>query len=203
VIESAVDDKGNFSGNVQISSCDYSRLFTTQQYGDKKDEYVSKYLLKGLENVTVDSFRISNLDNDSLPLIQNFTFKTAVQHQGDYDFVPMHLFAGLSSNPFLAESRVSNVSFGYKRSYTITHVVTLPSTRKIDAPLKNIQLVNDDKSLSFSRQAVYNEQANQLIVRMKFELNKETIAAAQYADVKEFYKKLANLMEEACVITNK
>ena len=86
---------------------------------------------------------------------------------------------------------------------TINYVLNLPAGKKVDAAPKNIQLVNGDKTLSFSRQVVYNEQANQLVTRMKIELNKSLFKSDQYVDLKEFYKKLNNLLEEQCVIKNK
>ena len=136
-------------------------------------------------------------------MVQNFNFKTQIQHSGDYDFVSLNLFTGIVSNPFIAETRVSDVNFGYKTSYTVNYVLNLPTGKIIDAAPKNIQLVNGDKSLSFSRQVVYNEQANQLITRMKIELNKSLFKPEEYTDLREFYKKLNNLLEEQCVIKTK
>lgn len=203
VIEGVVGDDGSVTGKVQITNNDYAKLITKSAYTDDKDDYPAKHLLKGLVNVKVDSFRIANVQSDSLPIVETFNYATALSHSGDYDFAMLSLFTGLNVNPFTAESRVSDVNFGYKTSYTITHVLSLPANKVVDALPKNIQLVNEDKTLLFSRQVVYNEQANQVVARMKFEINKGVFKADQYTDLKEFFKKLSNLLEDQCVIKSR
>jgi hypothetical protein len=203
VIEGNLQDDGQLQGTVQITSREYAKYLIANTYKDAPADYVDKSIKSGLVNMQIDSFKISNLDKDSLPLIQHFKFRTSVQRSGDYDFAALNLFTGFLSNPFLAESRVSDINFGYKSSYTVSFVLNLPRSKAVDELPKNIQLVNEDKSLSFSRQVVYNEQAHQLVARMKIELNKSLFPTDQYFDLKEFYKKLNNLLEEPCTIKNK
>jgi transglutaminase-like putative cysteine protease len=203
VVEATLDEDGQIAGTVQITSRDYGRMRVENKYNNDKSDYVEKHLLKQIANVKVDSFKISNIENDSLPLIENFSFKTNLQRSGDYDFVTLNMFTGFNANPFIAETRVSDVNFGFNSSYTTTYVLTLPPGKKVDAVPKNIQMVNEDKTLLFSRQVMYNEQANQLITRIKIETNKSVFPANEYVDLKEFYKKLSNLLEEQCVITKK
>lgn len=203
VIEGFLKPDGELQGTVQFTGREYGRLVTINSYKNNPTDFVENSIKKYLVNVSIDSFKISNVTNDALPVVQNFNFKTQIQHSGDYDFVSLNLFTGIVSNPFIAETRVSDVNFGYKTSYTVNYVLNLPTGKIIDAAPKNIQLVNGDKSLSFSRQVVYNEQANQLITRMKIELNKSLFKPEEYTDLREFYKKLNNLLEEQCVIKTK
>lgn len=203
VVEGFIQEDGSVIGKVQVTSNDYARMLVKSSYNDNKDDYASRQHLKGLINVKVDSFQISNVQSDSLPIIENFNYTTALTHSGDYDFAMLNLFTGLNVNPFTAESRVSDVNFAYKTTFTITNVLSLPANKTIDAIPKNIQLVNEDKTLLFSRQVVYNEQSNQVVARMKFEINKSVFRPDQYSDLKEFFKKVSNLLEDQCVIKNR
>jgi hypothetical protein len=203
VIEGFLKPDGELQGTVQFTGREYGRLVTINNYKNNPTDFLENSIKKDLVNISIDSFKISNVTNDALPVVQHFNFKTHIQHSGDYDFVSLNLFTGFASNPFIAETRVSDVNFGYKTSYTVNYVLNLPPGKVIDAAPKNIQLVNGDKSLSFSRQVVYNEQANQLVTRMKIELNKSLFRPDEYTDLREFYKKLNNLLEEQCVIKNK
>jgi hypothetical protein len=203
VIEGSLQQDGALHGTVQFTGREYGRLLTVNNYKENPTDYLDKWIKKDLVNISIDSFKISNVDKDALPVVQNFNFKTQIQHSGDYDFISLNMFTGFVSNPFISETRVSDVNFGYKTSYTVNYVLNLPAGKIIDAVPKNIQLVNGDKSLSFSRQVVFNEQANQLITRMKIELNKSLFTPDEYTDLREFYKKLNNLLEEQCVIKNK
>jgi hypothetical protein len=202
-IEGTLDENGKIKGVVQISSSDYSRLNTLKNHKDDPNNFVEKFVKAGLVNIQIDSFRISNIETDSLAVVQNFNFTTNIQNSGDYDFATLNLFSGLGSNPFIAESRVSDINFGFKKSYTINYVLTLPANKKLDAAPKTVQVFNADKSLTFTRNVVYSEQSNQVISRIKVEMKRSLFKPSEYSDVKNFFKQLSNMLDEQCAIKNK
>ena len=202
-IEASLQEDGKITGSVQIINRDYARISTIKNYKEAPKDFVENYLKKNLVNIQLDSFRIANIDDDSLGIIQNFNFKTSIQNSGEYDFATLNMFTGFTSNPFIAESRISDVNFGFRKSYTVNYVLSLPANRKINTPPQNILLQNEDKALSFSRQVIYNEQTNQLITRMKIDINKSLIKPDQYTDLKDFFKKLNNVLDEQLIINRK
>jgi hypothetical protein len=203
-IEASLNDSGTLTGNAQVTSREYARIASVDKYKTAlaKDS-VTESFKKGTPDLNIDSFTVANIDNDSLPIVQSFKFKTKLQQSGDYSLVPLNMFSGLPANPFIAESRVSDINFGYKHAYSVNYVLNLPASKKPDAIPKDVQLLNDDKSLSFSRNIIYNEQTNQLIARIKIEFKRSLYDSEQYSDVKQFFKKMYNLLEEPCAIKNK
>jgi hypothetical protein len=201
-INSVVSDSGGLSGNVHRVSKDYARANRLSGYSGNIDEYI-KDLKKGTLNLDIDSFQLFNEKVDTLAFEEKFAFKTGLQSTDDYLFLNLNMFTGFESNPFITKERFSNINFGYKRTIIVNNVVFLPANYSVDALPKSIRLVNSDRTVNFSRELLYSAETGQLIARIKIDFTKSYYSSEEYADIREFYKKMVDLLNEQVVLKKK
>lgn len=202
-INSILTDDGRISGEVQLMSKDYARTEHIRYYKEDEKDYIENHLKKGWVNLHIDSLEVLNLKEDTLAFDQKFKYTTGIQNSGEYAFLNTNMFTGFEANPFIINNRFSNINFGYKRSLVLNYILQLPPTITIDALPKGIKLVNADRTVVFSRETFFSPESLKLIVRIKVDLNKSQYSVDEYADLKEFYKKMIDLMNEQIVLKRK
>lgn len=200
LVTSNLSDDGNISGRVQIASKEYARSTRYKTYAANKKDYIESVLKREVANIEIDSLEIENLNDDTLSLEQNFTYRGNIQNTGDYSFLITNLFSGFNTNPFLSDKRFSNINFGHKRMLVYNYQVHLPKNMEIDELPKSLKIINQDKTISFARELFYSKEANQLVVRMRLEHGKSLYSVDEYGDLKEFYKKMTDLVNEQVVL---
>ncbi|WP_315822805.1 hypothetical protein [Paraflavitalea speifideaquila] len=104
-----IDEKGLMQGEASVSSYDYSRVRRMPILKEGKDKLVEKFFTAGNTSLKVDSITLKNEEVDSLPLTQSIQFSQPINSSGDYKYFSINLFTGLEKNPFLADSRFSDV----------------------------------------------------------------------------------------------
>jgi hypothetical protein len=190
-------------GEVFTSSTDYARIRRIEHYSSNSNRYIDENFRQIRAAMTIDSFEIRNEDNDSLALQHKFIFKTPMDGTGEYKFIPLNLFSGFERNPFISTKRFSDINFGYKRSISVNTVISLPSGYLVDALPKSIQLVNPDQSVVFIRELFKDEPSAKVVCRLKMEFRKSHYTVDEYEDIKEFYKKMFEMLNEQIVIKKK
>ena len=198
-----VKDDGSFSGNVTVNSNDYARVMRVMQYREHKEEFLKKYFHKDGELLTIKDFEIVNLENDSLSLEQHCAF-TSTSNSGDgYLYIPLALFSGFDKNPFIADNRFSNINFGYRRNINVVSSISLSKNYIVDVLPKTIKVINDEKDIMVSRQVVNDKENNLLYCNILIEFKNGLYPVDAYTVLKEFYKKMFNLLKEPIVLKKK
>lgn len=203
-ILSEISENGIITGNVSVISYDYSKLNRTIYYRKKnKEQFISNYFRNEVSNIEIDSFEINNLQSDSLPLDQKFHFSAAMPASGEYRMVNLNLFGGMEKSPFVSDNRFTNINFGSQLLQNTTQVVKIPATIKPDAIPKNMNLVMPDNSIILSRLVDYNESKNIFTIRIKWQIKRTVFTPDEYPSIKEFYKKMVELLNEPLVLKKK
>lgn len=197
-IAANLNGEGQLSGSVNLESRDYARTEKLRNYSNHKTDYVDYYLKRSMANIAVENFKIQNEGEESKPFTQSFDFKFNVQSTGDYSLINFNMFTGLESNPFIQNNRFSNINLGYKKSLNLRFIVNVPDNYKVDALPKNIQLVNPDRSITFTRQLFHEK--NQIVAIVRLDVNKSVFNINEYPQVKDFYKQMVNLLNEQIVL---
>lgn len=202
LINAEITTDGIMKGNVAAQSIDYARLSRKANY-KKTDhaKYLEQYFSQDYSDLKADSLEVSNLDQDSLPLQQQFVFTQTLNTSGDYTFFDYHMFDRLKKNPFTSDMRFSDINFGSPMRYLVTMIVDLPNNYTVDAIPKNNTLRTADTSFSFVR-SIQNSDGI-LTVHMKFEINRSYFEREEYETLKSFYKKLYGLLSEQVVLKKK
>lgn len=165
-IQATLADDKTLKGSVNIKSFDYSKNIKAKAYDKDKPGYAEERYSKPY-NAQLEKFNVGEIAKETDPFTESFDFKKPIDEAGDYWVLPMNIFSGLNENPFIAEKRLSEVDFGYKKTVILNYVINLPATKSAGELLKNVQLVNSDKSLTFSRTVSYFENTHQLTIRIK------------------------------------
>lgn len=203
-IMASIDEQGVMEGRTSVSSFEYSRLPRVEYFRKKNEkDYINRYFQKEVSNIEIDSFEVSNLDKDSFSFDQRFHFKTSMSASGEYRIVNLNLFGMMEKSPFVSDNRFTNIDFGTQVSNSVTLVLTIPASMKPETLPKNINLVMPDKSISVSRIVEYDASKNTITSRVKYNVLRPVFTAEEYFSVKEFFKKMVDLLNEPLVLKNK
>ena len=200
---SSVNADQTIAGNAAVYSLDYAKVLKVPQYRSDYEKYLNVYFRDRLTNGKIDSMEIKNADNDSLPLQHTFKFSAALNQSGEYVTVPLNVFTGLQSNPFISDKRLSNINFGFRQEINLNIHINLPENYSIDEIPNSMQLVNRDKTMLFSRQFFRDPKDKQIVARIKLDFTKSLYSAGEYDDIKQFYKKMFELLDEQIVLRKK
>ncbi|MEP7374886.1 MAG: hypothetical protein ABI675_15925 [Chitinophagaceae bacterium] len=197
ILNAEIDEQGQMKGMASVNSFDYTRVNRLADLKKGIEKFIEKYYTADNPPIKIDSFFTANENIDSLPLEQKFRFSESIPGSGDYKYFSMNKFSGLEKNPFIADTRFSDVFFGSFRKYTIIGNFTIPDDYSFDELPKNLRMILPDTSISFTRMSAVSE--NQLSVKINLEFKKPLYRTDEYPDFKEFYKKLFDILNEQFV----
>lgn len=201
-VQATIDDEGTMQGTVNVMSFDYSRLRRVQFFREKnnKEQFANRYYRRDVSNVKIDSLQFKNTEADSLPLEQNFKFSCNMPASGNYRLVNLNLFGEIDQSPFVADNRFTDINFGCPLNQSISQLIKLPASMKPDALPKNISLVMPDNSITLTRTMAYDAASHSISYRIKWQITRTVFPADEYNTVKEFYKKMVDMLNEPLVL---
>jgi hypothetical protein len=194
-INAAIDGMHQLHGDALVMAGGYAKLDLLA--GKKQGNTAFKQQLLATPGIQIDSIEVTNREVDSLPLEEKFSFTMPVQSSGDYHFMSLNLFTGLEKNPFITDTRQSDIFFGYNQSYSINCAITLPEGYTIEELAKNIRMLNPDTTLIFSRLSFFVDGT--LTVRISLDFKSPVYPAADYEGFSAFYKKVFAMLNERYV----
>jgi hypothetical protein len=199
LINAEIKPGGKVDGTAQISSMSYDRINAVKRYQTDGEQKYIDYLRDGDNTLKISGIKFENMEVDTLPLTQNINFNVDLPGTDEnYIYVNTNMFTSLKSNPFLADSRLSDIYFGYLRSYSINSVYKLPAGYKVDALPKSASMVMPDKSISFKR--IIAEQEGSLLVHYVIDIRKAAFNVSEYPGIHDFYKKMFDMLNEQVVL---
>lgn len=198
-LNAEVTPDGNIEGNAEITSYGYNKINALRLYDTLGEAKYIDSLQKKNKDVKMSSFKIESAEVDSLPLSQKFNFHMDLPaSDGSYIYFTTNALNVMGKNPFFNEARFSDIDFGYRDNYALYGVYKLPAGYKIDALPKTISIMMPDQSMIFKRTIA---QDNGTIL-VKYVLNhKKTLYFKEdYGDVRSFYSKMYELLNEQIVL---
>jgi hypothetical protein len=199
MINAEIKPGGKMEGNAEIYNFSYSRMNTIEKYKTDGEKKYTDFLRNNDNNLKITSLKFEGMDVDTLPLKQNVAFNLDLAGTDEnYIFIKPNLFTPLKSNEFLNENRYSDIDFGYRNNYAISGTYKIPPGYKSDALPKNIMMTTPDKQISFRR--LVAEQDGIIQVRYSVDYKKTIFFKEDYADLREFYKKMYEMLNEQIVL---
>ncbi|MDX2047233.1 MAG: DUF3857 domain-containing protein [Chitinophagaceae bacterium] len=194
-----IDSGTLIKGEALINLSDYAKdiYFSSK---DKKEDDDDEFEIKAAP-VTFTGFTEENTENEQLPLVQKFNFRSETEKAGDYLLFNPSLLTNFRKNPFTSESRQTDIEFGCNQQYFINITLRLPGDMNFESVPKNITLINTDSTLYFRRFSAY--EGTNAVCRMTLEIRKAIFSKEEYPEIKDFYKKLFDLLKDQIVITKK
>ncbi len=201
VINANIDETGLMKGEANINSFDYNRISRLPVLKEGNEKFIEKYFTSQIPSLKIDSVHFENLEIDTLPLVQKVHFSNPISSSADYKYFSTNMFTGLEQNPFVADSRFSDVFFAANQQYTIIGNFTIPEGYVFEELPRNIRMITPDTATSISRIMVPNN--NRLSLRIILDFKKPFYTTEEYPEFKEFYKKLFDMLNEQVVIRKK
>lgn len=200
-IHARIDESGAMTGQATILSDEYARLTRVRAWERDKENFREKYFAIYQDGLKMDSLVMHNLDNDSLPLEQQFGFSIPPTVSGDYKLINLNLFSGIAKNPFISDIRFTNIDYGCLQSHLVVETIELPQSLKVESLPKNIRMIMPDTSITLTR--ILDVKDNLLLVKYTIATTRSVFTADEYDYVKNFYKKMAEIMNEQVVLRRK
>ena len=199
LISAEIKPGGKLEGTAQISSSSYNKINAVERYQKDGEKKYIDYLRGDDNSLKISSVKMENMNVDSLPLTQSVAFNLELAGSDEnYIYLNPNLFTSLKTNPFLSETRVTDIDFGYLRNYSINGVYKLPAGYKTDALPKSVTIVMPDKSVSFKR--LVAEQDGTIIVRYTINYSRVKYLKEDYPDFHEFFKQMHAMLNEQIIL---
>ena len=142
-IAAEIKPTGKLEGTAEISSSSYNKISAIARYKKDGEKKYIDYLSDNDNNLKISSIKMENMDVDSLPLTQKIEFKLDLAGSDEtYIYLNPNLFTSLKTNQFLSETRMTDIDFGYLRTYAINGVYKIPPGYKTDALPKSVKYGN-------------------------------------------------------------
>ena len=198
-LKAITDENGRFSGEALLSSSGYARNISMHRIkqGDIKEKQQND---NGFE-LKIDSLSLANEKDESMPLEQKIIFSSNMQVSGEYLFLPVSLFSGIGKNPFISEERVMDIDFDYPRTYVISGSYILSDQYTVNALPRNTKMILPDTSIVLSR--IIQQTENIISFRVLIDFKSTGYSADSYPYIKEFYKKMHDILDERIVLKKK
>lgn len=197
-----LEPDGQLKGKASINSDGYARTEMLASYRSDKKKFIEERFRKKA-GLNLEDYNIQNDNNDSLTLKQGFEFTLPPNKSGQYIFVPTHMFTGFDENPFVAATRFSDIDFGYRQAISLRAYYKYPENMTVDALPKSIKMVNENKTIAITRRVLQDSSTHQVISMIYLDFSASHFSAAEYPAIKEFYKKMFDLLEEPIVLKKK
>lgn len=196
-----MDNDGTLKGDAFLSSSGYAKAPRVKALKNSKEKYITDNLKTAAPGITIEEYKPINEENDTLNLDEKFRFSLKVNSSGDYMYFNANLFTGLNENPFVADTRVSEIDFGYRHRVSLNARIIIPDNYQVDELPKVPGLIMADSSIILTRRFFHEE--NTIILRMMLEINRPVFGADEYADFREYYKRLYEMLNEQVVLKKK
>lgn len=198
-VTAGIKADGKMTGTAQINSFSYDRVNDLGSYKLNGEKKYIEYLSGRNNMLKVSDLKMENMEIDTLPLVQNVNFNMDLTGSDEnYIYFVPNLFTSLTTNPFLAENRFTDVEFGYRPNYTINGIFTIPANYKIDAAPKSVSMMMPDSSILFRR--IVASDAERVVVRYTIDYRKPTYTKENYPEFYDFCKKMYEMLNEQIVL---
>jgi len=197
--EGSIGADGKVTGKTNISSSSYSKVKFKEEYYKLGQKNYVEAIEKEYSGLKIDSLKIQNMASDTLPLNQSFSFNyNLTDPDGEYIYFSPNLLTGFSLNPFLSDTRISNIDFKAQFAYSINGRYKIPKGYKIDVLPKSLGMLMPDKSIIFKR--VFGTQDDLLLVNFVIDFRKSMFSKDEYPNLSDFYKKMFEFLNEQIVL---
>ncbi|MGZ3754882.1 MAG: DUF3857 domain-containing protein [Mucilaginibacter sp.] len=198
-INAEIKPTGKMSGSTQISSSAYNKINAVKRYKTDGEEKYIDFLRNKDNNIKISALKLDNMDVDSLSLAQTFNFEAELTGSDqNYIYFNTNLFLEMGVNPFIKDTRFSDIDFGYLDNYSVNGVYKLPAGFVVGSLPKPVNVVMPDGSIVFRRVVAENEGT--ITVRYVLLHKKTLLYSDSYDALHDFYKQMYELLNEPIVL---
>lgn len=191
------DSSENLKGEAAVFLFDYAKEEELNSR-DKEEKEEDDEMPERSNELVITDVSEKDADDPLKPLMQKFKFNYSVTRTGDvYYFNPIFL-SSLTTNPFIADTRQTDVDMGPNQQMTMTVIVNLPPKVKPEFVPGNILLRNADSTISLHR--INSVESSRIVLKIVLEIHQAIFTREEYPALRDFYKKLFALLNEQIVL---
>jgi hypothetical protein len=198
LVDADISPDAKMKGTAEIASYNYNRTDELELYKTSDEKKFKEFLTGKDNNVKISNLKLENLEVDTLPLDHKFNFTSDLNNSDSYIFFSPNIFTPLHDNPFLSEQRIAEIDFGYKDDHIIYGKYKIPIGYKTEALPKNANIIMVDKSIRFKRTLV--EEDGYITLHYEFNIKRTRFLKSEYPDLREFFKKMYEMLNEQIVL---
>jgi hypothetical protein len=197
--DATVAPQGAVTGTAEINSFSYNKLISEWAYKSSGVDKLTDSLQRMTDNLKISSLKIENLACDTLPFTQKIGFSLELQASGDsYLYLNPNIFSLPGRNPFTNEDRLSDIDFRFNNNLSINITFHVADKYITESLPKTITILMPDQSIMFKR---FTAQENGVIlIRYTIIHKSEYYPAKEYQNLRGFYKKMYELLNEPVVL---
>jgi hypothetical protein len=198
-LNAEIKKDGKLDGTAEITSFGYNKTNTLRKYKTEGEAKYIAYLKNNDNGLKISSIKMEDISVDTLPLAQKIKFEYESKTTDDnYIFLTPNLFTFMGQNPFAPENRYSMIDFGYLNDFSVNGIYKLPAGYKTETLPKSIVMNMPDQSAVFRR--VVAEDAGTVSIRYVLMRKKTIYLVNDYPDLRAFYQKMYELLNEQLVL---
>lgn len=196
-VTGVIDSKGVITAEANVKSYEYARQERLNAVNRDKRRFITENFENRNNGLTIDSFLVIAPEKDSIPFEQTIRYKQLLSESGGFIFLNSNLFTGLEKNPFISSIRFTNVNFGYPYDIFLEESFKLPPGTKVDLPADK-NLISDNNKIQVVKQVKLEKDELKIFIR--FIQTTTLVKADNYIALKEFYKKMVDILNEPIVL---
>ncbi|AXG73288.1 DUF3857 domain-containing protein [Flavobacterium arcticum] len=200
IITADLSPEGNILGKTRHTYFDsYAYNFREANKDINEENYIAE-IEKNYNNITVSGFTISNVNDVSKPINEQYSFTSSSQVEfiGDKIYFNPLLFHTVEENPFKQEKREYPIDFVFPVLQKKMVIINLPegyTVASLPEPV-NIEMEQNIGRFKYNI-AVIN---NQLQISTLFLINYANIHQEYYYTLKDFYRNMIEKQNEKVVL---
>jgi hypothetical protein len=195
-----IQSDGNITGKVRDTKTDYLASTYREQFSQKSTKSMMEFLEKVNHGLEVESYRVSNNDDLSKPIVEEYDFvnTNSVEIIGNKMYITPLLHFGFKLNPFKAEKRNFPVDFNFPQHHKYQISMNIPEGYVIESLPESIQATFMDDFMSFKYQVSSQVKAIQIVVSI--DKNVSIVSEDFYEHLKAFFGKMTEKQSEQIVL---
>jgi hypothetical protein len=198
-INADIQPDGKMKGTAQIVNAGYNRIRTAKKYKEDGEKKFTDDLRDNDNGLKIASYKIENMEVDTLPLLQNIDFSFEMPGTDEnYIYLNPKLFSGFDKDPFINAKRQSNIDFGFRNNYSINGHYTIPAGYKVDALPKDVSMRMPDTSITFKQGIAVD--GNVIMVHYTIDYRRSYFSRDEYEALFNFYKKMYEMLSQPIVL---
>ena len=199
IINGSIGADGRLLGNTRISCPANNREKYLRPYNEQGEKKYIEQLQDKFTGLKITDLKVENLAIDTLPFEQTFEFKyNLTAPDGNYLYFNPNSFSVFEKNPFLSDTRISAIELGRLNTYLINGRYTIPPGYKIDVLPKYVTMSMPDRAITFTRFTA--QQEGVMVINFTIKYNRSLFSKEEYPSIRDFYKKMYELLNEPIVL---
>lgn len=197
-VNGEISADAKMKGTGEISSYGYNRISDLEIYKTTDEKKYKEFLSENDNNLSLSNLKLENTEIDTLPLRQSFDFTYDLNNTDKYIMFSPNIFTSLHNNPFLNDTRSSEIDFGYADNHMIYGRYKIPDGYAIESLPKDANIVMTDKSIRFKR--LLGNEDGYISIHYEIRVNRTRFPRSEYPDLHTFYKKMYDLLNEQIIL---